>query len=138
MKINYPKKRLRFQLIQGCIWIPLSVLSFFFEAPLFLSVGYLILGLLHMGLYLFENSKQYLSIENGILTKNQLTPKRINLNELTQIKKIAGDYILRTNQEELRINTAFIEKSSLLELDEVLSQLNLMDEIPLDVQSNPL
>lgn len=137
MKIKYPKKRLRFQLIQACIWLSFGVLGFVFDTSLVFTIGYLILGLLHMVHYVFENSKQYLTIDNGILTKNQLTPKSINLNKLIQIKKNAGDYLLRTHHDELRINTAFIEKSSLIELDKMLDQINLIDEIPLDMQSSP-
>ncbi|WP_051209700.1 hypothetical protein [Gelidibacter mesophilus] len=137
MKIKYPKKRLRFQLIQACIWLSFGVLGFVFDTSLVFTIGYLILGLLHMVHYVFEKSKQYLTIDNGILTRNKLTPKSINLNKLIQIKKIAGDYLLRTHHDELRINTAFIEKSSLIELDKMLDQINLIDEIPLDMQSSP-
>jgi hypothetical protein len=81
------------------------------------------MGILYVGTYFFENKKQYLTIENGIISKNHLLPKKINLNEIKQIKKFAGDYILKTDSTELRINTELIEENSLAELNTLLDNL---------------
>ncbi|MBT2162011.1 hypothetical protein [Zobellia barbeyronii] len=51
--------------------------------------------------------------------------KKMNLNEITQVKKFAGDYILKTKREELTIYTQVIDEDSLADLDAVLSQLDL-------------
>lgn len=81
------------------------------------------MGILYVGTYFFENKKQYLTIENGIISKNHLLPKKINLNEIKQIKKFAEDYILKTDSTELRINTELIEENSLTELNTLLDNL---------------
>uniref|UniRef100_UPI00404A11F6 hypothetical protein n=1 Tax=Gelidibacter sp. TaxID=2018083 RepID=UPI00404A11F6 len=125
MKIRFTKKRLKHYLIFGILWLVLGTTSVIFNSDNIFNYGYLIMGILYLGTYLFENNKQYLTIENGIISKNHLIPKKINLNEVKRIKKFAGDYILKTDSTELRINTELIEEKSLAELNTVLENLNL-------------
>lgn len=85
------------------------------------------IGVLYVGHYLYDLTNQYLTIEDGTIRKNGLYGfgKRINLNETNWIKKFAGDYTLKTEQKELKINTELIEKNSLNELNKILAELNL-------------
>ncbi len=128
MKIRFAKKRLKHYLIFGILWLVLGTIAIIFNSDNIFNYGYLIIGVLYLGTYLFENSKQYLTIESGIISKNHLIPKKINLNEIKQVKKFGGDYILKTDSTELRINTELIEGKSLVELDTVLESLNLETE----------
>ena len=125
MKIRFTKKRLKHYLIFGILWLVLGTTAVIFNSDNIFNYGYLIIGILYLVTYLFENNKQYLTIENGIISKNQLIPKKINLNEIKRIKKFAGDYILKTDNTEFRINTELIEEKSLAELNNVLENLNL-------------
>lgn len=125
MKIRYKKKRLKHYLIFGIIWLALGTIAVIFNSNIFFNYGYLIIGILYFGTYLFENNTQYLTIENGTISKNHLIPKKINLEEIKRIKRFAGDYVLKTDSTELRINTELIEEKSLRELDTVLGNLNL-------------
>lgn len=125
MKIRYKKKRLKHYLIFGIIWLALGTIAVIFNSNIFFNYGYLIIGILYFGTYLFENNTQYLTIENGTISKNHLIPKKINLEEIKRIKRFAGDYVLKTDSTELRINTELIEEKSLTELDTVLGNLNL-------------
>lgn len=80
----------------------------------------------HLAQYIYENKKQYLTIENGTISKNLLfQTKKMNLNEITQIKKFAGDYILKSKLEELTITTQIIDADSLVDLNAALEQLEL-------------
>ena len=125
MKIRFTNKRLKSYLIVGILWLVLGTIAVIFDSSNVFNYGYLIMGILYLGTYLFENNKQYLTIENGIISKNHLIPKKINLNEIKRIKKFAGEYILKTDSAELKINTELIEKNSLVELNTVLENLNL-------------
>ena len=125
MKIRFTKKRLKHYLIFGIIWLVFGTTAVIFNSENVFNYGYLIIGILYFGTYLFENNKQYLTIENGIISKNHLIPKKVNLNEIKRVKKFAGDYILKTDSTELRINTELIEEKSLAELNKVLENLNL-------------
>ena len=112
-------------MIFGILWLVLGTTAVIFNSDNVFNYGYLIIGILYFGTYLFENNKQYLTIDNGIISKNHLIPKKVNLNDIKQIKKFAGDYILKTDSTELRINTELIDKKSLAELNTVLENLNL-------------
>ena len=125
MKIRFTKKRLKHYLIFGILWLVFGTTAVIFDSENVFNYVHLIIGILYFGTYLFENNKQYLTIENGIISKNHLIPKKINLNEIRRINKFAGDYILKTDSTELRINTELIEEKSLEELHTLLDNLNL-------------
>lgn len=125
MKIRFTKKRLKHYLIFGILWLVFGITAVIFDSENVFNYVHLIIGILYFGTYLFENNKQYLTIENGIISKNHLIPKKINLNEIRRINKFAGDYILKTDSTELRINTELIEEKSLEELHTLLDNLNL-------------
>jgi hypothetical protein len=112
-------------LIFGIIWLVFGTTAVIINSENVFNYGYIIMGILYLGTYLFENNKHYLTIENGTISKNHLIPKKINLNEIKRVKKFAGDYILKTDSTELRINTELIEEKSLAELNTVLENLNL-------------
>ena len=125
MKIQFTKRRLKFYLISGIVWLVFGTTGIICDSNRIFNYGFLILGIISLGTYLFEIKKQYLTIENGIISKNYLIPKKINLNEIKQIKKIAGAYVLKTDSTELRINTVIIEENSLAELKTLFDSLNL-------------
>ena len=125
MKIHYTKRRLRHSLVFGSIWLILGITATIFNSNNIFNYGYLLIGVMYLGTHLFERTKQYLTIEDGILTKNQLTPKKIDLNEIRKIRYFAGDYILKTDSSELTINTEWIDKESLEKLKAVLDNLNV-------------
>ena len=82
-------------------------------------------GILYLILYLNQKRNKYLTIENGILKINGSFGKKINLNEIKQIKKFAGDYILKSDKKKLTINTQIIDPNSLVELNAELEKLNV-------------
>jgi hypothetical protein len=126
MIINYRKKRLNNYLIFGILYLTLSLLLIFTkENRSFTDYGFLIISILYLGTYFYEKKNQYLTIGNGLFSVNQPFGKKIKLNEIKQIKKFAGDYILKTNKTELTINTQIIDEKSLVELDSELKKLNI-------------
>lgn len=130
MKIRFKKKKLYPNLIIGIVWIGLGISSLLRSH---LGWSFTVIGILYIGHFLFDLTNQYLTIENGIIRKNGLHGfgKEINLNEIASIKKFAGDYILKTESKELKINTDLIEEKSLAELDRILGNLNLpLDKTP--------
>ncbi|MEX2349836.1 MAG: hypothetical protein WD554_03060 [Flavobacteriaceae bacterium] len=47
------------------------------------------------------------------------------MSEVIWIKKFAGEYILKTEKDEMTINTEVIDENSLTELNRLLEKLNL-------------
>ncbi|KRP25815.1 MAG: hypothetical protein ABS28_08480 [Cryomorphaceae bacterium BACL22 MAG-120619-bin32] len=131
MKIKFKKKRLYINLILGIVWLALGILNLNEDDKIrWTDYGYLVAGILYIGHYLYDLTNQYLTIENGTIRKNALYGfrKDINLNEVNWIKKFAGDYTLKTEKKELKINTELIDKDSLTELNKILAELNLPPE----------
>jgi hypothetical protein len=131
MKRKFKKKRLYINLILGIVWLALGILNLNEDDKIrWTDYGYLVAGILYIGHYLYDLTNQYLTIENGTIRKNALYGfrKDINLNEVNWIKKFAGDYTLKTEKKELKINTELIDKDSLTELNKILAELNLPPE----------
>ncbi len=126
MKIRFKKKRLYFYLMLGLFWTTIGIFNLIEDDNVrWTDYGYLFVGILYVGNYLYCVINQYLTIENGTIKKNSIFGKEINLNDITWIKKFAGDYTLKTEKQELKINTELIEKKSLAELNIILEKLNL-------------
>jgi hypothetical protein len=126
MKIRYKKKHLNHSLIFGTLWLIISLLGIFIkENPYWTDYGFIIISFLYLGTYFYGKRNKYLTIENGQICVNKPFGKKIGLTEIKQIKKFAGDYILKTDKTELTINTQIIDEKSLAELNSELEQLEL-------------
>ena len=95
------------------------------EEPNWTDYGWIFISLMYLGLYFYQKNYKYLTIENGIINVNGPFGKKLNLTEIKRIKKFAGDYILKTDKNELTINTQIIDTKSLTELNTELEKLNV-------------
>lgn len=126
MKIRYKKKRLKFYLIMTIFWLIFGVINLFFnDLEKWTTYIWLGISLMYIVIYSFDYFNQYLTIQNGIIKENHLFGKKISLIEIKLIKKFAGDYILKTDNKELTINTQIIDPNSLVELNAELKKLNV-------------
>lgn len=123
MKIKYRKKRLNKNLVLAVLWLLTGLFGLLSrETPSWTHYGFLALSIIYWGAYFYERNSQYLTIENGMIFKNQPFGKKIELDSLTQVKKFAGDYILKTGRSAFTINTHLIDPESLQALDAVLEK----------------
>jgi len=126
MRIAYKRRNLNINLILGIVWLIFGLLSLNYSGEnRWTDYGYLVFGILYLILYFYQKRNKYLTIENGILKINGSFGKKINLNEIKQIKKFAGDYILKSDKKKLTINTQIIDPNSLVELNAELEKLNV-------------
>jgi len=131
VKIKFKRKRLIAHFVLGILWIVIGTLSILTDDKIRWSdYVFLVIGVLYVGHYLYDQKNQYLIIENGTIQQNSLYGfrKKLNLDDINWIKKFAGDYTLKTEQKELKINTELIDKNSLSELNKILAELNLPPE----------
>ncbi|WP_400074259.1 hypothetical protein [Zobellia russellii] len=127
MKIRYKKKRLRINLLIVIAWgIPVVLTAFFISQRRWTDYVNIVLFFFYTINFIYEYKNQYLTIADDTITENLLfQTKKTNLNEIIQVKNFAGDYILKTSQKELIINTQIIDPDSLIDLNAVLEQLEL-------------
>jgi|TARA_R110002033_G_scaffold154824_1_gene191114 hypothetical protein len=126
MRIRYKKRHLNINLILGIIWLVWFFISDFTKEKMnWTDYGWLVISLAYLSIYFYQKQNKYLTIENGIIKVNSPFGKKLNLTEIKRIKKFAGDYILKTDNKELTINTQIIDPNSLAELNAELEKLNV-------------
>lgn len=126
MKIAYKKKYLNGNLFLGVVWLIWFFVGFFEEKELhWIDYGWIVISTMYLGLYFYQKNYKYLTIKNGIISVNAPFGKKLNLTEIKQIKKFVGDYILKTDKEELTIDTQIIDPNSLVKLNMELEKLNM-------------
>src|SRR5690606_20260177 len=128
MRIKYSKKQLRQNLIFGVIWLLIFIGYLSFGSQSNLRYGYLIMGIFFLSNYLYQKTKHYITIENGVLKKNYIFPKKISLKDIKEVRYFAGEYKLISENSELLINTVVIDKNSLKDLRVFLDNLKLERE----------
>ena len=107
-------------------WLLFTILNLVFnEAKSWSFYLLLVISVSYVVAYSYSFFNQYGIIQDEVLKENHPFGKKINLNEVKSIKKIAGDYILKTDTTELTINTQIIDENSLEDLNEVLKTLSL-------------
>ncbi|GAB2770811.1 hypothetical protein [Salinimicrobium soli] len=130
MKIKYSKKRLYSHLFLGGMFAVLGFLQLLGQ-PNTPWIDYLqvFCGLFAVGAYFYESHFQYLNIDNGILTKNTLRKKSLQLDKIERIQSFPGKIKLFTSEEKLSINTELIDDDSRKDL--------LISLGSLEIENNP-
>ena len=130
MIIRFTRKRTVFFLILGLLWLAIgmgSFLAFHFEGvERVFYVFFIAFAFLNTLFYLTQYFNQYLTLKNNFIIQNFPFGKKINLSEIKEIKRFAGDYQLKKDQTTLTINTTIIAKDSLKKLTVALEELNLV------------
>jgi hypothetical protein len=127
MRIKYKKRQLNVNLVFGVLWLAFGLLSLFTkENTSWTDYGYLVISVMYFALYYYQRQQGYLMIENGVMRINGSFGKKIKLTDIKEIKKFAGDYIIKTDKKELGINTQLMDPKSLVALDEELAKLNVL------------
>jgi hypothetical protein len=129
MKIKFSKRRLFAHFFLGLIWASLGAYYLFFSAdfPFWIGMVYAILGAYYLFYSIYDYNHPYISIEEGIVKKNKLygLKNKIKLDEVEEIKRAQGGYLLKSNTAELKIDTSLISNKKLLKLINLFKSLNL-------------
>lgn len=113
-------------LILGLVWLVWFFIGILIEGkPSLTDYGWVVISAMYLIGYFYQRNNKYLTIKNGIIKINSPFGKKLNLTEIKQIKKFAGDYILKTEKKELTINTQIIDPNSLAKLNAELEKLNV-------------
>ena len=131
MKIKLKKKRLYNNLFLGLLWLLLGVSYFIFDTTIpWIGYLHLILSLLDFVNFSYSLKQGYLKIENGWIQKNIFYSFRnkIKIDEIDTIKRIGGNYILKSRKRDLKINPDLIDQDSLKELNILMIEWGLPPE----------
>ncbi|MDF0706456.1 MAG: hypothetical protein VX772_02600 [Bacteroidota bacterium] len=126
MKIKYRNRYLNINLALGLMWLVWFMVTYFTSEEINWSdYGLGLFSLVYFGWYFYQRHYKYLTITETTIKVNRPFGKKMNLSDIDRIRKFAGDYILKTDKNELVINTKIVDSDSLTDLDAELQKLNV-------------
>ncbi len=129
MITKYRKKYLWADLIFGILYLLLGLSGFFYGSNGFIMYGFTGIGLLYLFQFFYKLKYSYLKIERIILFRNLIfQQKKIDLSQVTRIKKIADEIIFLTPHEKLKISTKLVGRKDLPAFHDLLASLDLEPE----------
>ncbi|MBT8281647.1 MAG: hypothetical protein KJO16_08720 [Muriicola sp.] len=126
MKFYYSQKYLRRNLIFCIPFFLILGIQLFNGRLSGDSLLFLLAALVPLTAYFFWRKFPYAKIEGDVLSKNPLAPRRINLTEVLHIEKYAGNYIFRTENGKLTLDTTIIRPTDLLDLNAELHKRSIV------------
>jgi hypothetical protein len=127
MKIKYKKSRLYTNLIFGLVWMTLGVFVIIEKEKFrWYDMIYIVFGLIYSAQSAYEYYYQHLTLTNEFLNQHTLFQnKQIRLADIIKIKSIGGDYIVKTESDNIYINSNLLDKDSLERLIQKLKTLKI-------------
>ena len=128
LTIEYKNKRERqtVGLFFGIAWIIMGLFKIL-EPEQFewTNTWFLILAIIFIYGLFYRKGKQYLTLENNVISKNSLFHKPLKMSEIKRIEKKPQKYILKTDLKNFTIDIKIIAEKSLEELNTELKKLNV-------------
>ncbi|SDS40012.1 hypothetical protein SAMN04487764_2131 [Gillisia sp. Hel1_33_143] len=125
MTIRYSQKRINFNLGYGILMIIIGLFGFFKSGVSFFNFGSVILGLLQLGVALYERKNQYITITDTKFIKHSIFPKSVKIDHINNIKIFANSFKVESVNSSITINKILVETHSLYRLHDYLSTLKL-------------
>ncbi|MDG2317330.1 MAG: hypothetical protein P8L67_01545 [Flavobacteriaceae bacterium] len=107
IKLMYNIKNLRYNIILGGLFILLAGIELIASNEI--RYFNITLALLYIAPYFYHKKVPFLTIQKGVLKQNWWFGKSIDSKDINEIKYFAGEYIIRSQKKELRIDTHIID-----------------------------
>lgn len=126
MIVPYNKKRLKLNLYLAVVWLMLGIFQMFLmkDQP-WLGLGWIALSMIYLAIFIYRKKNHYITISPEFVKQNWPFGKKLRVVEIVDIRYFSQDYIVKTNSEELRINTNLIDEASLDALKDMLLNINV-------------
>lgn len=126
MRFGYKKKHMNINLTFGLIWFVWFFVGILSKDKLnWIDYGWIVLSALYLTLYFRQRQKKYITIADGVIKDNAWFGKKLSLSQIVEIKEFAGNYIVKTPDSELVVNTDLIDPESLPDLVDELKKFNV-------------
>lgn len=107
IKLRYNIKNQRYYIIIGGLFILLAGIELIASNEI--RYFNITLALLYIAPYFYHKKVPFLTIQKGVLKQNWWFGKSIDSKDINEIKYFAGEYIIRSQKKELRIDTHIID-----------------------------
>jgi len=130
-KIKFKKKKLYPNLLLGSIWFSLWTVDFILDEELnVFEYIYIACGVLYLFHFFYDLKNQYLKLENNTIQKNFLYGgwnKKFRYEDIVEVEKTYLNFILKTENDKLKVNADLIEEESYKEFKNIVLSLDLPD-----------
>jgi len=106
IKLRYNIKNQRYFIIAGGLFILLAGIELIASNEI--RYFNITLALLYIAPYFYHKKVPFLTIQKGVFKQNWWFGKSIDSKDINEIKYFAGEYIIRSQKKELRIDTHII------------------------------
>ena len=107
IKSRYSIKNQRYYIIAGGLFILLAGIELIASNEI--RYFNITLALLYIAPYFYHKKVPFLTIQKGVFKQNWWFGKSIDSKDINEIKYFAGEYIIRSQKKELRIDTHIID-----------------------------
>ena len=107
IKLRYNIKNQRYYIIVGGLFILFAGIELIASNEI--RYFNITLALLYIAPYFYHKKVPFLTIQKGVLKQNWWFGKSIDSKDINEIKYFAGEYIIRSQKKELRIDTHIID-----------------------------
>jgi hypothetical protein len=107
IKLRYNIKNQRYYIILGGLFILLAGIELIASNEI--RYFNITLALLYIAPYFYHKKVPFLTIQKGVFKQNWWFGKSIDSKDINEIKYFAGEYIIRSQKKELRIDTHIID-----------------------------
>jgi hypothetical protein len=107
IKLKYNIKNQRYYIIVGGLFILLAGIELIASNEI--RYFNITLALLYIASYFYHKKVPFLTIQKGVFKQNWWFGKSIDSKDINEIKYFAGEYIIRSQKKELRIDTHIID-----------------------------
>ena len=117
---------MRINLVLGLVWLTWFLIQFF-TSDNFQGLDYfwLLISITYLGLYFYQRQRKYLTLADRKLKVHDFPEKEVHLDEIREIRKFAGDYIIKSGEKKMVINTLIMDSEDLELLTAELQKLSV-------------
>ena len=124
MKILHNQSKLNRILFLGIGYIIIGLISLATSTELYFS-GFALIGIIFVLQYFYTKNRAYVILLENSIRSNGIFKKEIEIKNVKSIKYFAGDYIIKSAEKEIVIDTNLVDKESQSNLKNYFENLKL-------------
>ena len=124
MEILHNQSQLKKILFLGIGYIIIGLLSLATSSKIYLS-GFIGIGIIFISQYFYNKNRAYVILTENSIVSNGIFKKEIEIRYVKSIKYFAGDYIVKSSEKEIVIDTNLVDKESQSNLKNYFENLKL-------------
>lgn len=103
-------------------FVLIGITPFFIDDTSF-NMGFLVIGVVYLGIHFYNFKRQYADISEDRISLNAIPARTIYFKDITEVRKFAGDFIVRAGKKEIVMSSEAMEANSVTEMEALFERL---------------